>query len=508
MPKNIKQFSINDIQMFRKDEDVDFMHVKIWALAEGNNSHKNPISLEVLQRDAETILGKFIIAKFDKMSSDVTSHVPDQSILGYIIPNQEVVFDEKDGKKFIVVDGLISKIYATDVVKMFRNGIGEREVSCEFSCNESEIEDEYGNKEILAFQIHGITLLGLKYHASCEGAEIKIMKFAKEFSNKPTLKEFAKKRTKKFNKEAEMTKTKKTFAVDIENLWSVIYNKIEARYPDKEWGSIYRIYGIYEEGEQKFAVIYRKDETQKYKLNFTATDGDIELSEDLIAVEEKFEESGEVKMFESVGEDKFKIFEKMEDDIIMAESTVEEEPAKEEEKEMGCEDKALSEDESEKEEKEDEEKPKEFSLDSYVNVGALAVLLEQENEANKKLADKVMKEMSADEIVMEFVKISKELAELKEFKANLENEQKTKKLFSIMAQAKERLTTETFVKLYEEGKSLELAELDGFNNKVKAFVDENIEPKTEDNEIMTFASSDMTQLNNEELDVFEKIKRK
>lgn len=99
MPENIKQFSINDIQMFRKDEDVDFMHVKIWALAEGNNSHKNPISLEVLQRDAETILGKFIIAKFDKMLSDVTSHVPDQSILGYIIPNQEVVFDEKDGKK-------------------------------------------------------------------------------------------------------------------------------------------------------------------------------------------------------------------------------------------------------------------------------------------------------------------------------------------------------------------------------------------------------------------------
>lgn len=112
-------------------------------------------------------------------------------------------------KKFIVVDGLISKIYATDVVKMFRNGIGEREVSCEFSCNESEIEDEDGNKEILAFQIHGITLLGLKYHASCEGAEIKIMKFAKEFSNKPTLKEFAKKRTKNLTRRQKWQKPKR-----------------------------------------------------------------------------------------------------------------------------------------------------------------------------------------------------------------------------------------------------------------------------------------------------------
>lgn len=201
----IKKFSIDDIELFKNDEDIDFAHVKIWAISDKNNSHHNPISLEVLKRDAHTILGKLIIGKFEKYENDTSSHVPDQSILGYIPKDQEIKFEEKDGKTFITVEGLISKLYATDVVKMFKD-INYRSVSCEFSCQEGD-EDEFGNKPILSFAIHGVTILGLKYSPSCKGAEIKVMQFA-EKEKVLNLKNFAQKRKKEFelkeNKEEKM----------------------------------------------------------------------------------------------------------------------------------------------------------------------------------------------------------------------------------------------------------------------------------------------------------------
>ena len=219
----IKKFSIDDIELFKEDDDVDFAHVKIWAISDKSNSHRNPISLEVLKRDAHTILGKLIIGKFEKYENDTTTHVPDQSILGYIPKEQEIKFEEKDGKTFITVEGLISKLYATDVVQMFKD-INFRSVSCEFSCTEGE-EDEFGEKPILSFSIHGVTILGLKYSPSCKGAEIKVMQFA-EKENNLDLKLFAQKRKKEFelkeNKGGKMAEKDKKVTAEEEKEMSKV----------------------------------------------------------------------------------------------------------------------------------------------------------------------------------------------------------------------------------------------------------------------------------------------
>ena len=68
----------------------------------------------------------------------------------------------------------------------------------------------------------------------------------------------------KDDKEDTMSSEKK-FAIDIGNLWCTIYNILETKYPDDDYGSIYRIEGIYEEDTRKFVIIYRKDETAMYK---------------------------------------------------------------------------------------------------------------------------------------------------------------------------------------------------------------------------------------------------
>ena len=68
-----------------------------------------------------------------------------------------------------------------------------------------------------------------------------------------------------------------------------------------------------------------------------------------------------------------------------------------------------------------------------------------------------------------------------------------------------------FTDLYDEGRTLALSDLDGFANKVKAFMSTHGVQKSEssDDGIMKFASHDNKATTEDaDLDVFEKIKRK
>lgn len=605
MQEYIKKFSVDDVQMYREqNEDPDFAVVEIYALAEGNNSHKNPFSREVLERDADTFKGKFIIGKYDRFTKDTEAHEIEQSVLGYVPPNEEVEFrmKEVDGveKEFVVVKGLLSKIYAKDVVDMFRSK-NERTVSCEFSCSTEYDENEYGkavdefgvelniDNPVLSYHIHGITVLGLRYNPSVAGTEIKVKQFAEEsLQSHPVDKskeavdmgdwngnkakddllkeknfktvaksvcllledgwEEKRKGSLKYpvmnlqdgkwvynaeglssaraygeqhdssvaekaisiqkrlglykdDKEDTMSSEKK-FVIDIGNLWCTIYNILETKYPDDDYGSIYRIEGIYEEDTRKFVIIYRKDETAMYKLDITIENDNIVLGEDIVEVEKTYVEQGNVKKFSDENIDsKYKLFNDAEKDVIMeekeqnkemAQDNKEEQPKEEETKEMGCDEtKAMADEESKEEVKEEksQEEEKKFSLDAYVDQVAMLAMLEKETEQNKELAEKVMKQMSANEIVEKFVQMSKENAELKAEKEANDTEKRDKKFSAIMASVKEDLDEKKFSELSEEGKNLSLGELGAFENKVKAFAYEATKnkPKQDDDGIMRFA---------------------
>lgn len=625
MQEYIKKFSVDDVQMYREqNEDPDFAVVEIYALAEGNNTHKNPFSREVLERDADTFKGKFIIGKYDKFTKDTESHEIEQSVLGYVPPNEEVEFrmKEVDGveKEFVVVKGLLSKIYAKDVVDMFRSK-NERTVSCEFSCSTEYDENEYGkavdefgvelniDNPVLSYHIHGITVLGLRYNPSVAGTEIKVKQFAEEsLQSHPVDKskeavdmgdwngnkakddllkeknfktvaksvcllledgwEEKRKGSLKYpvmnlkdgkwvynaeglssaraygeqhdssvaekaisiqkrlglykdDKEDTMSSEKK-FAIDIGNLWSTIYDILVTKYPDDDYGSIYRIEGIYEEGTQKFAVIYRKDEVTMYKLNITIENDNIVLGEDIVEVEKTYVEQGNVKKFSDENIDnKYKLFTDTEKDVIMgekeqnkemAQDNKEEQPKEGETKEMGCDEtKTMAGKESKEEKKEEkpQEEEKKFSLDAYVDQVAVLAMLEKETEQNKELAEKVMKQMSANEIVEKFIQMSKENAELKAEKEANDTEKRDKKFSAIMASVKEDLDEKKFSELSEEGKNLSLGELGAFENKVKAFAYEATKnkPKQDDDGIMRFAGVSESLNNQSAEDVFDRISK-
>lgn len=534
MQEYMKKFSVEDVQLYREqDEDPDFAYVELWALAEGNNSHRNPFSKEVLERDAHTFKGKFIVAKYNKFEKDTEAHALNQSILGYVPPNEEIEFKTKevDGieKEFVVVKGLLSKIYAKEVVDLFRTNNG-RTVSCEFSCATQYEENEYGkaidengleldvDNPILSYHIHGITILGLKYNPSVAGTEIKVKQFA-EKCEQQSLKQFAEERKEKLKlvshpmdkskgavdmgdwngdkakndllKEKNFKTLAKSVCLLLEDGWEE-KKKGALKYPvmnlkDGKW--VYNAEGLSSArayGEQHDKVVADKAISIQKRLGLYKDD-----KEDTMEDEKKLSES------ESKDTEK---------DVVMEEPKEEEtkemaqEDNKEEQpKEMGCdgEMKEMSDDDSKDDDKDDEQEDKEddddkekkFSLDAYVDQVAMLAMLENETEDNKKLADEVMKQMSANEIVEKFVRMAKENAELRADKEKNEREKADKKFSAIMASVKEDLDAKLFSELSEEGKDLTLEQLGAFENKVKAFAYEATKNKTrkEDDGIMRFA---------------------
>ena len=595
MPVITKSFSINDVQMYKDDVDVDFAEVEIWALAEGNNSHRNPISKEVLEKYADTFKGKFIVAEFDKFKKDVTTHTIKECIIGYIDPNKDIEFKNKevDGqeKEFVVLKGLLSKIYATEVIEMFKDN-NNRTVSCEFSCQTELSEDDNGtplsednqplyntDNPILKYHIHGITILGMDYKPSVKGTEIKVKRFAEQ-ANKNILKDFAEKRKQElkevshpidkskdavdmgdwngdkakkdlvkekkyktlaksvcllledgwenrevsklkypvmclkdekwvynkeglssalaysaqhdkavynkvisiqkklglFNNDKEETMEKeKQFVANITDLWGRIYDKLVEKFPDKDYGSLYRIMGIYESNSQKFAVIFRKEEDdKKYRLNFIIDENDtLMLEDEMTEVTMEFIEGDTVKSFSDEGVDpKFKSFE---EDIIMEKD-----------------DKTKTDDGKQKEKTDTEDKK--FSLDAYLDVPATLEMLKDETDENKKLADKVMKDMSANDIMNTILTYAKENKELKEYKTARMEEDKTKQLNSILASVKCNIDDKTFEELKNESKDVSFENVGAFANKVKAVAYDAMNKdkqkiNTTNEEIMSFAAS-------------------
>ena len=161
----------------------------------------------------------------------------------------------------------------------------------------------------------------------------------------------------------------------------------------------------------------------------------------------------------------------------------------------------------------DEDEPKEekkFSLDAYADCGATIAFLEHETEQNKALAEKVMKEMSAEDIVKTVVEFAKEVEDLKKFKAEMEEQEKQKKFNSIMASVKGDLDEKTFSDLYKEGEGISLIDMSGFENKVKAFAYEATKKKTvEETDIveLKFAVDGLNK-SKDDGDVFAKIANK
>lgn len=460
MERNVK-FSISDVQKIRLEDyaEDEFAIARLGFLSTRPNSHELLISEDVLRQSAPSVLGKWVIADMTSVV-DAGTHTDNQIIVGRVPENQSVEFvEDKDGYLRAYVDTIISKVYARDYCAMFE-GDNDRAVSVEMMCEMSE-ENE---NEVLSFRIVGVTTLGHAYRPSCPESNITFTRFSEEeaeaFFHKvhknslTALEQFAEDRKKLMGsnrKQADVNKTKfgasqngkeadtkmeiEFAAVDIGDMWGKVWDALHAKYPDGDWGSVYRIDGIYEEDNKKFAIIHHKDDDAKYRLDFSLTEEGLTLAEEIVKVELEIVETDEVKKFaEPENADKYKKFEEKDD---------------------------KQKDDEDDDDKDDDEEEVEMSADEMK-----AEMARLQSEIEKK-----------ENIIMEkdtkMGEMEKELSELREYKAACEKKELATSVETIMSEVKDCLSEDKYKEFRDEGLTCQMSELDAWSNKVKAFCFEN-----------------------------------
>ena len=504
-------------------------------LSTKENSHHIPITEEVLEKCASSILGTWLVAKIEW--GDSTTHRKDEQIYGYFPMEQKIEFvkDENDILKAYAY-AVVSKRYSKEF-----NGIFEfdnlRNSSVEMTVDYSD-DDE---NNVVGFDIEALTCLGKTVNGSCPDADIRMIRFS-EKEAETFFKKNSNSKLTRFVQERKESMADKTYTIDkskesmstkpwgevdktelrnkimeasnkealvkacymiVEDGWEdapsehlkypvmcfdgdkLVYNryglssalayatqedeksvinKIKAIYKELDldddsegkeekdmseiefsavnigdlWGQIYGgmrevrhwdyyIKGIYEEDNQKFAIVY-DDDMKLYRLDFSLTEEGLALADEIVEVKEEFIETDNIKKFaEPEDVEKYQLCEQGEEDQ-----------------------------DEEKEEEEFEDKEEEMSLEQA---------MEKIASLEKDIEDK-------DNIIMErdndIEKCNKELDELRKFKQDIEDKQKAQSVESILEEVKNYMSEEQLSTFRQEGLACEMAQLDSWSNKVKA----------------------------------------
>ena len=222
-------------------------------------------------------------------------------------------------------------------------------------------------------------------------------------------------------------------AVNIGDLWGRVYAVIREH---DAWD--YCIQGIYEENNQKFAILIDRDQ-KLYRLNFNLTEEGMTASDELVEVEQEFTETDNIKKFAEP--------ENVEQYTKFADPN----------KDGG-------------EEKPDEGEPTKMSEDEM-----MAKIAELEKSVEER-----------DHIIMDK---DTELEELRAYKATVVAKENMAKVDSIMEEVKPYVSEEKFAEFKAEGLSCDAETIDAWSNKVKAAcfseVKKNI--KKDDKGVFAFA---------------------
>ena len=524
-------FAVEDIEQIQFDDydEKEFAIAKVGFMSNRPNSHKLEISEEVLRKNANTVLGKWMVVKMDFMGLDAEGHDPQEHIAGFFPKDQEIEFvEDEDGYIRAYATAVISKIYAKDYCKMFDND-NERAVSIEMMCNTENGKDM--DDKVLSFTIVGVTTLGKAIRPSIPESDVSFVRFSQEkatayFSelnehNLTPLKKFAKERianmakedyvnhpistskddiyegewdgqkakqdlvkeknfkslapkvcvkleegwedrevtklgypvmmlydgkwvystkglssalgyAKKEDETAVVNKIEKIYkklglddgkevksemaeiefsAVNIDDMWGRIWDIIEQK---REWD--YSISGIYEEDNQKFAILKNRDQNL-YRLNFTLTEEGLTASDEVIEVKQDFIDTDNIRKFSEP------------ENVEQYQKFAEVEPEK---KEMSLEE----------------------AMDKIANL---------ESEIEKR-----------DNIIMENEKSMKEkdieLSDLRTFKQTCMEAERGSKVEAVMSEVSKFMDKTQAEESRKEGLTCEFSAVDAWANKVKASV--------------------------------------
>ena len=178
----IKKLELSTKLGFEKLLDETTALLKVKVCSSRDNAHELYIEDDALIAAAPSVLGKPIVAKYDRWTKDVMGHEDDEIPIGYVIDNQTPQFvKEENGAISLVVFSILWKEYVPEVFEIFteKDESGQapiKSVSMEIYLNDVAIDDD-NNEIIKQFQFKGITLLGDDRTPACELAHAEMIAF-------------------------------------------------------------------------------------------------------------------------------------------------------------------------------------------------------------------------------------------------------------------------------------------------------------------------------------------
>lgn len=169
--------SVDKIKVLNDVSDEQLAIAEVWCCHDQMNSHKLPIDIEAIKNAEPTLFNKPLVASYK--NKDFGGHDGDEmEIVGFFPKENNIRYEEHNGKTYLVAQAIMSKIYARWAYEIFTkpNDGNYREVSMEITVLETEDKDD-GYTWITSFIFNAITLLGKSHKAACAGSNAQIIKF-------------------------------------------------------------------------------------------------------------------------------------------------------------------------------------------------------------------------------------------------------------------------------------------------------------------------------------------
>ena len=294
MPKHTSVLKLSSpiefIESSRISPFCSKVQIKVCYVGDEPNRNRSVITKEVATEMAPTLRGCPIVGFYNESKKDFEEHNQQINIsngewkitdtttpYGFIDLNAKIWFatyidDEKVERTYLCTEGYIWDHAYPEAERIKTKGNNHSMEIDEGTLDAKWAEDENGFPEFFIINeafISKLCILGEDYEPCFEGSQITSFSLVIEDS-------FQQKMYSMMNEIKDLltgggTKVFTTYSVKIgDALWSALYSYIENTYPqaDKFGYSKYSIDGVFEEGDQKFAVLCDSN-NKYYRLNFS-----------------------------------------------------------------------------------------------------------------------------------------------------------------------------------------------------------------------------------------------
>ena len=178
MTNNKISFAVENVEMIDSNKDSNFAILSLDFFASGENLHDLYVSENTLMRTANTIKNCPIVWAYDEKLDDVYTHTPDEVPCGFV-PETSTITSRplEDGRTMLSVVAYVWKRYTGELLNFFKRDGGKKPVSVEMIVyNTRALPND--KIELTDFRYEGITILGSLVTPAIPLAQARVLSFS------------------------------------------------------------------------------------------------------------------------------------------------------------------------------------------------------------------------------------------------------------------------------------------------------------------------------------------